>query len=63
MVYDLPENPEDCNLYKGYHNKGFGPIGNKHLGLPVVISDIREPLPAAKTTAWNSTRKAIIAVD
>lgn len=56
---DLPEKPEVCNLYRGYHTNGFGPIGKRHLGLPVVISDIREPLPAAKTTAWNSTCKAI----
>lgn len=46
----LPANPDFCNLYKGYQTKGFGPIGNKHLGFPVVISDILEPLPAANTT-------------
>lgn len=48
---DIPENPDVCSLYSGYHTSGFGPIGNRHFGFVAVISDIREPLPAAKTTA------------
>lgn len=47
----LPRNPSLSSILKGYHIIGILAMGRRHFGRPAVISVIRDPLPAAKTTA------------
>ena len=50
----IPSNPAFSNILTGYHIMGLFAMGNRAFGVELVRSVIRDPLPAAKITAWNS---------
>jgi hypothetical protein len=49
-----PSNPAFSNILIGYHTMGIFPTGRMALGILAVRSVIRDPLPPAITTGWNS---------
>lgn len=50
----LPSKPARSRRFSGYQSRGRLPTGSSGLGMLEVRSVIREPPPAAITTAWNS---------
>merc|ERR1719232_39110 len=54
-------NPLDCSILRGCQTRGQPATGSRHFGFVHVRSVIRDPFPAAITTAWTDPVIVILA--